>query len=304
MLTCIILTFNEEKHLERAIKSISGHADRVVVVDSYSVDKTVNIAHECGAEVLVNPWLNYATQLNWALDQLPDDTEWILRLDADEIVTEALAAEIRETFATLPTETQGVYVSRRMHFLGRPIRWGGVFPVRVLRLFRHGLGHCENRWMDEHIIVDGETAEFSGEIIDDNLNSLTWWTKKHNSYASREVVDTLNQEYGFMPQETVASLRGGQQAGVKRWVKENIYARLPGGFRAFAYFFYRYFIRLGFLDGKEGTAFHVLQGFWYRYLVDMKLHEVKSHIKNNNVDVVTAINDILGIDVGHQARGG
>lgn len=247
--------------------------------------------------MLQNPWINYASQFNWALDQLPEGTEWVLRLDADEIVTEALAAEIRVKLPSMSLETQGVYVSRRMHFLGRRINWGGLFPVRVLRLFRHGHGHCENRWMDEHILVDGDIADFSGEIVDDNLNSLTWWTEKHNSYASREVVDMLNQEYGFMPQETVANLRGGQQAGVKRWIKEHVYARLPGGLRAFVYFFYRYVIRLGFLDGKEGTAFHVLQGFWYRYLVDMKLHEVKTHMKQQNVDVITAIRNVLGIEV-------
>lgn len=296
-LTAVILTKNEERHIERALTSVAAIADRIVVVDSGSADLTVELAKAAGADTLVHPFITQSQQFNWALDQLPDDTEWVLRLDADEIVTETLAAEIRESLAALPTETRGVYVSRCMHFLGRRIQWGGVFPARVLRLFRHGHGHCENRWMDEHIIVDGQTAEFSGEIIDDNLNSLTWWTEKHNSYASREVVDILNQKYGFMHQETVASLRGGQQAGVKRWIKENVYARLPGGFRSFAYFFYRYFIRLGFLDGKEGTAFHVLQGFWYRYLVDMKLHEVKSHMKNNNVDVATAINDVLGIDV-------
>ena len=100
-----------------------------------------------------------------------------------------------------------------------------------------------------------------------------------------------------MAHETVADLRGGQQAGVKRWIKEKVYARLPGGMRALGYFVYRYIVRLGFLDGKEGTAFHVLQGFWYRYLVDMKLHEVKSHMRRDGVDVVTAIRDVLGIDV-------
>jgi len=189
-----------------------------------------------------------------------------------------------------------------MHFLGRPIRWGGLFPIRVLRVFRHGAGRCEDRWMDEHILVDGATADLSGEIVDDNLNSLTWWTEKHNAYASREVVDLLNLEYGFMAHETVADIRGGQQAGVKRWLKEKVYARLPDGLRAFAYFFYRYVVRLGFMDGKEGTAFHVLQGFWYRYLVDMKLHEVQTYIKKNNVDVETAIRDVLGIDVSHQAK--
>ena len=296
-LTVVILTKNEERHIARALGFVAAIADTCVVVDSGSADRTMELAQATGAIVLQNPWVNYATQLNWALDQLPDDTNWVLRLDADEIVTPALAAEIREDLATLPPETQGVYVSRRMHFLGRRIAWGGVFPVRVLRLFRHGHGHCENRWMDEHIIVDGNTAEFSGEIIDDNLNSLTWWTEKHNSYASREVVDILNQEYGFMPQETVANLRGGQQAGVKRWIKEHVYACLPGGLRAFAYFFYRYVIRLGFLDGKEGTAFHVLQGLWYRYLVDAKLYEVRLYMQRNNVDAVRAIRDVLGIDV-------
>jgi len=151
--------------------------------------------------------------------------------------------------------------------------------------------------MDEHIIVEGATTEFAGEIIDDNRNSLTWWTEKHNAYASREVVDLLNLEYGFMVHETVAELRRGSQAGVKRWLKEKVYARLPGGVRAFTYFVYRYVVRLGFLDGKEGTAFHVLQGFWYRYLVDMKMHEVKTYMRRNDMDVVNAIWVVLGIDV-------
>jgi glycosyltransferase involved in cell wall biosynthesis len=301
-LTVIILTKNEEGHITRALASVSDIADRCVVVDSGSTDRTVELAVAHGAEVLENPWINYATQFNWALDQLPGDTEWVLRLDADEIITEPLARQIKETLPKLGPDTKGIYASRRMNFLGRPIRWGGLFPIRVLRVFRHGAGSCEDRWMDEHILVDGATTDLSGEIIDDNLNSLTWWTEKHNAYASREVVDLLNLEYGFMVHETVADIRGGQQAGVKRWLKEKVYARLPGGLRAFAYFFYRYVVRLGFLDGKEGTAFHVLQGFWYRYLVDMKLHEVQTYITRNNVDVETAIQDVLGIDVSHQAK--
>lgn len=296
-LTVVILTKNEERHIARAMASVAPIADRVVVVDSGSTDRTVELAREGGAEVLVHPFVTQAQQFNWALDQLPADTDWVLRLDADEVVTDALAAEIKAKLGSLSLSIGGVHVSRRMTFLGRPIRWGGVFPVRVLRLFRHGEGRCENRWMDEHILVQGETAEFTGEIVDDNLNSLTWWTEKHNAYASREVVDLLNLEYGFMPHETVADLRGGQQAGVKRWIKERVYARLPGGTRAFIYFAYRYVFRLGFLDGKEGTAFHVLQGFWYRYLVDMKLHEVKTFMRRNDTDVVMAIKDVLGIDI-------
>jgi hypothetical protein len=134
-------------------------------------------------------------------------------------------------------------------------------------------------------------------LIDDNLNSLTWWTEKHNNYASREAVDLLNLEFKFMPHDSVASTSGGGQAGLKRWVKEHVYSRLPTGYRAFMYFAYRYFIRLGFLDGKEGAIFHFLQGFWYRYLVDCKVYEVKNLMKSSNLNAKVAIEKVLGIHV-------
>ncbi|HMO09587.1 MAG TPA: glycosyltransferase family 2 protein [Paracoccaceae bacterium] len=297
MLTVVILTRDEEPHIARAIGSVAAIAGRIVVVDSGSTDRTVEIARGLGAEVLHNAWRNYATQFNWALDRLAPDSQWVLRLDADEVVTPELAQEIAATLPTLGPDVSGLFLSRRMTFLGRAIRHGGLFPVRVLRLFRLGQGRCEQRWMDEHIIVDGAAIDLRGELIDDNLKPLTWWTDKHNAYASREVIDLLNLEYRFMPHETVASLRGGRQSGVKRWLKERVYARLPTGFRALAYFFYRYVLRLGFLDGREGTAFHVLQGFWYRYLVDTKLHEVRLCMRNHGLDAPTAIERVLGIRV-------
>lgn len=296
-LTVIILTRDEARHIDRCIASIREIATEILVVDSGSRDFTVEHATAAGARVIHNPWTNYATQFNWGIGQVDPGCRWIMRLDADEVVQPDLIRQIQDQVPGLTHAVTGVFVGRRMCFLGGPIRWGGVFPVRVLRLIRNGQGHCENRWMDEHLITNGETVNLSGEIIDDNLKPLTWWTEKHNGYASREAVDLLNLEYGFMPHESVADLRGGQQAGVKRWLKERVYARLPGGFRALAYFCYRYLIRLGFLDGREGTAFHVLQGFWYRYLVDTKLYEVKQHMRRHGVDVVTAIDQVLGIKV-------
>jgi len=296
-LTVVILTLNEEKHIARAIKSVEGISERVVVVDSGSTDRTMKIARELGAQVLENPWVNYATQFNWGLDQLPGDTKWVLRLDADEYITPKLHGQIAAALKSAGDDVAAMVVSRRMHFMGRAIRWGGVFPIRIARLFRHGRGRCENRWMDEHVIFDGASIELSGELIDDNYNSITWWTDKHNSYASREVVDLLNIEYKFMHFETLTSLEGQEEAAVKRWIKEKIYSRLPGGSRAALYFCYRYFVRLGFLDGKEGAAFHILQGFWYRYLVDTKLHEVKTFMRSNNVGVKEAVKEVLKIDV-------
>lgn len=294
-IVAVILALNEERHLARCFASISNVVSDVVVVDCFSSDRTLEIARAQGARVIQHEWRNHATQFNWALTQLDANTDWVLRLDADEVLTPALGTEIQAILPSVGRDVAGAYCTRRITFQGRLIRHGGVFPVRVLRLFRYGRGECENRWMDEHIKVAGATVDLQGEIIDDNLQSLTWWTAKHNSYASREAVDLLNLEYHFMPHDSVADLRGGKQAGVKRWLKEVVYSRLPPGLRAFTYFFYRYVIRCGFLDGKVGTSFHFLQGFWYRYLVDAKVAEVNRHMASTGCDVVEAIERVLEI---------
>lgn len=296
-LTVVILTLNEELHIARALTSVASIAEKCVIVDSGSTDRTVEIAQGMGAQVLANPFVTQAQQFNWVLDQLPSETDWILRLDADEIVSEALALEIAAKLDGVPGHIHGMRLSRRMNFLGQPVRRGGLFPIRLVRLLRHNHGRSEDRWMDEHIIVDGEVGDFSGEIIDDNLNSLTWWTHKHNNYASREVVEMLNLEHGFMARGEGGAANHAGGTGAKRWIKENLYGRLPGGLRALAYFLYRYVVRLGFLDTREGQMFHVLQGFWYRYLVDAKLREVQTYMKDNDTDAVAAIMEVIGIDV-------
>jgi len=130
-LTAIILTYNEARHLARCIDSLAGVADRIVVADCFSTDDTLAIAAAKGARVIQRAWVNYATQFNWAVTQLEPGTEWVLRIDADEVLTPALAAEIRARLKGLGTEIDGVYCGRRMTFQGRLIRWGGVFPVQA-----------------------------------------------------------------------------------------------------------------------------------------------------------------------------
>jgi hypothetical protein len=193
--------------------------------------------------------------------------------------------------------TSGYTLNLRRIFMGKWLRHGALYPIHLLRIWRFGQGRCEERLMDEHVVVQGAVQHLNADFADDNLNSLTWWTDKHNRYASREAVELLNLQFHFMPHDPASSPSGGKQAGVKRWVKEVVYARLPGGFRAFAYFFYRYVIRLGFLDGQAGTAFHFLQGFWYRYLVDAKVAEVKRYMREKDVDVVVAMERLLGVRV-------
>ena len=296
-LVAVVMTLDEARHLPRCLASLRGVADSVMVVDSFSSDETVRIAGEHGARVVRHAWAGYADQFNWALARLDADTGWVLRIDADEYLSPALAAEIRERLPALDAGVNGVAFRRLVIFQGRAIQFGGVSRAPVLRLFRYGRGRCESRWMDEHVKGAEPSVTFRGDLIDENLKPLTWWIDKHNRYASREAVDLLNLEYGFGPRDSIAGLRAGSRAGVKRWVKERVYARLPRGLRALAHFLYCYVFRLGILDGPSGAVFHVLRGFWYRYLVDAKIAEVERCRRDSGADVATAIERILGIDV-------
>jgi glycosyltransferase involved in cell wall biosynthesis len=293
-LTVVILTLNEEKHLARCLASLNGIENSVLVVDSFSSDNTHKIAKDYGASVICHDFINQAQQFNWALKQLDNSTEWILRIDADEYLTPELSQEIKSILLNIKPNINGIYINRRMSFQGRLIKHGGVFPVQVMRLFKYGYGECENRWMDEHILVNGDTQVLKAEVIDDNLNNLSWWISKHNNYATREAVDLLNLEYNFNDSNSIASINIGKKTSFKRWFKEVVYARMPRGLRALIYFLYRYILRLGFLDGKEGLNFHLLQGFWYRYLIDAKVNEIKKYMKKNNSTVEVAISDVFG----------
>lgn len=273
-ISVIILTYNEELHIERCIASLADIAKAVFVVDCYSTDRTCELAESLGAQVFKNNWVNYATQFNWALNNLPIRTDWVFRLDADEIVTDTLRDQLCKNLGQLTDEVTGVYIGRRMNFMGKWIRHGAMYPIYVMRIFQYGKGFCEQRWMDEHIkTIEGTSRRFTGDIVDDNLNNLGWWTNKHNNYALREAIDLLNLRFVFLDEDGIVARLTGTQEQRKRWLKIR-YASLPLFFRPFIYFIYRYFLKVGFLDGKEGLVWHFLQGFWYRFLVDAKILEI------------------------------
>lgn len=278
-LAILILTGNEEKNIEKCLASIAPLGAQIYIVDSMSTDRTVEIARSLRATVYQRRWTTYADQLNWGLDNCGIETEWVMRMDADEELTLGLVAALRNFLRSPPADVTGVYVRRQVHFMGRWIRHGGYYPTWLLRVFRNGRGRCEALAMDEHIVVDGgRTIRIHEDIIDKNNKDLTFWTDKHNKYASREVQDILNKkrELSTLTLATGERLRpslSGPQDSKRRWIKDRIYLRMPLFVRPFLYFFYRYFLRLGFLDGKQGLIFHFLQGFWYRFLVDAKLYE-------------------------------
>ena len=297
-ITAVILTFNESLHLQRCIESIFPLTKNIVVVDSFSTDDTVDIARRCGATILQRAWQNnHSVQFNWALSQLPTSTEWVFRIDADEILTTALIDEIKQTLLTINSSIVGLQCIRKMVFQGSLLKYGGMGGTRTLRLFRFGHGRSESRWMDEHIKLDGQSLNLSGAIIDNNLQSLEWWRAKHENYAKREAVDLLNLKYHFSASDSVASQAVVSQLSLKRKIKEKIYARLPKGLRSMAYFMYRYILLGGFLDDANGRSFHRLQGYWYRNLADRNVAQVERYKQEHGVDIKTAITHVLGISV-------
>ena len=286
-IAAIILTYNEAKHIERCIASIKDVCREIFVIDSGSTDDTQELAMKAGAtQVLYHKWKNYATQFNWGLENAPITAEWVWRIDADEYLTTSLAGAIEELVKSdklkiknLEDTVNGIYVRKRIDYLGRPLLHGGWYPQYHLKVFRKGHGACENRWMDEHItLTDGTTTTIDikgADQVDANLNDLTWWTEKHNSYATREMVDMLMIEYGMDDEANEITPRFfGTGPERKRWLKLK-YVKSPLFLRPFLNFILRYIFKAGFLDGKQGLMWHFLQGFWYRFLVDAKICEIK-----------------------------
>ncbi len=253
--------------MPKCLESVKYFAGQIIVVDSKSADRTVAIAKEYGAEIYEHSFVNQAEQFNWALDNCHINGEWILRLDADEFLTPELAEEIKKTLPDISKNISGFYMKRRVYFMGRWIRYGGYYPSRFLRFFRAGKGRSEEREMDEHIVLlEGEHGHFKNDFVDDNHKGLSDWIQKHNNYSSREAAAGIRE------------LREGVPARSGIWW---LYQELPHFVRAFFYFAYRYIFRGGFLDGKEGLVFHFLQGFWYRFLVDAKMLEMR---KNSDIN--------------------
>ncbi len=277
-ISVIILTGNEELHIRRCLDIVQQFAKEVFVVDCFSNDKTVEIAKEYPfVTILQHAWPagKYAEQFNWALENAPIKTKWVMRLDADEYPMPDLVEELQRKLPELPEIIIGISLKRRHIFLGKWMK-GGIYPVKLLRIFQYQKAVCEQRLMDEHIqLLEGDYVEFEHDFCDDNLHNLSWFCHKHVDYAIREAVDLLDIEFdlaGFAVTDDNKKI--SEQAEAKRQ-KKHKYVRLPLFWRSFAYFCYRYFWKRAFMDGKEGFLFTFLQGWWYRTLVDAKIFEIK-----------------------------
>lgn len=267
-ITALILTKNEEVNIEDCIRSIITTVKRIVVIDSFSTDKTVEIAKRCGAEVYQHPFENYAKQYIYGVQIANITTIWTLRIDADERLTPDSAYEL-ETLCNKneKTDVAGIVLRFKKNFLGKDLYHGGVYPWKKMNCYKTALGTIEDRSMDEHIVLSsGTSIEMKNDCLHFDFKSLEYFINKHNWYSSRETVDYF---------ENIEKTASKGKLDAKTWFKMNIYYKMPIGMRAHLYYLYRYYIRMGFLDGKEGKIYTFLQAYWYRYLVDAKIYESK-----------------------------
>ena len=272
------------KQIQSALISIS---------DKSNLKPLLQILKKYNIEIYQKEWLNYATQLNWGIEKVNIDTDWVLRIDPDEIPSVNFKSKIKKILDDLPQKICGVSIIRRLNFLGKEIKFGGDFPQKGVRIWRNGKGKCENTWSDEHIIVDGLIEDTNLDIVDKNINNITWWTEKHNKFATREMIEFfLNKER----QNKGDKLKLAIRENIKKKLKFKIYYNLPMFLRAFFFFIYKYFFRFGLVCGWQGFLWCFLQGFWYRVLVDLKILEIHKIMKKNNFNFKEAIKKEYGID--------
>jgi glycosyltransferase involved in cell wall biosynthesis len=273
-LTVVVLTLNEEANISYCLSNVIDFANEIIILDSFSTDSTVSISESFGAKVYFRKFDNYANQRNYAINELPVSNPWMLFLDADEWLTNELKHEISAML--LSTSYDGFLIKRRLYFSGKWIKYGGYYPSWNLRLFRKGLA-IVNREINEHVEVNGKVGKLKNDMVDENHKGLTFWLYKHIRYAQLEAA-------AFAAPNDLKTKFWGNPIERKNWIRQKIWNKiLPPFIRPFIYFFYRYFIRFGFLDGKVGLIFHFLQALWYPFLIDVFYVSEKSKKRNLNI---------------------
>ena len=267
----IILTKDEKLHIGRCLERVAALSPRqVFVVDCFSTDGTLRIVEEWQNDkigqthfiisVVEHEWPGLqSVQFNWALDNLPIEAKWILRLDADEYLTPESIDWLKANLDGIDEKVSALEFTLERRFMGGEIRHG-TNGNKMVRMFRKGRGRYAETLMDERIVFEGEKLSVPVVFYDDNLNTLEWWKEKHRGYAKREAQQAIE----------------GLKSGIWTDPRKASYYRWPPYIRAFAYFFLRYVVKRGFLDGRAGWRWHFWQGLWYRCLVDREIGKLKS----------------------------
>lgn len=276
-LSFLMLTLNEEINLERSLPILAGWADDIVILDSFSTDRTLGVAAKYGARVVQHEFEGHARQWLWGMRHIEFKHEWLFMHDPDHRVMPQLKQELEELFRHgIPSDVNGLYVKRRNVFQGKWIRHGGYYPFYMLKIVRRKQAFFDEHEFDYRAYVPGRTLRLQHDIVEENLKEedITFWIDKHNKFAVRQAEEEMYRAEHPESWKTTPKLSGNSDQRTL-WLKIHFY-KLPLYLRPFLYFFYRYFLRLGFLDGRKGFIFHFLQAFWYRLIVDVKLQQLRA----------------------------
>jgi glycosyltransferase involved in cell wall biosynthesis len=267
-LTTVVTSRDEQLHIARCV-DCARRLGRVIVLDSGSTDKTVEIARDNGALVVEHPWEGYAAQKNWALANLPIATDWVLFLDADERLTEAACREIASKVNQ--DEVDGYYIARENIVLGRRLRHAWWYPDYQMRVFRRDKARYEDRLVHEHVVISGKTDFLREPLIHENLKGINAWMDRHVRYAQLEAQEIIRAQQGGR-NDAVKPSFFGSRAERRRALKTRIWYHLP--FRPAIRFAWMYFVKRGFLDGRPGLAYCQLVAA-YEALIDANLLELE-----------------------------
>jgi glycosyltransferase involved in cell wall biosynthesis len=268
----LILTLNEEANLAECIDSC-GWADDIVVFDSMSEDRTLEIANAKGVRVFQRHFDNYAAQRNAALTTVPYEHPWILMVDADERVPVELAAEIEATIANAGAGVALFRMRRKDFFLGKWLRRSSGYPSWFGRLVRLGRVRVE-REVNEEYIADGEVGHLKSHLHHYPFNKgIAYWFERHNKYSSMEAIAKMRVRGDpILTQELFA-----RDPIVRRRMLKQLLYRMP--LRPLIVFFYLYVVRLGFLDGRAGFYFSRMRAA-YEMMIDLKVDEARRRQRN------------------------
>lgn len=294
-LTAIILTYNEEIHIQRCVKSIIDIVDEIVIVDSYSTDKTIQKLKKFKKfkkiRIFKNRFINQAKQINWALHNVKFSTQWILRIDADEYFTKTLKEKIIIKLKNKQKNFSGISLNRIVKFINREINFGITSPHKTLRIWKKNKGKCLDHWMDEQIIVEGRVTHVDNSLIDHNINNFDWWLEKHRKYAKREAINFFlinnNLDLKDKPKKNLRQINDYYK---NKYNKIIIYYKIPIFIRPIFLFLYSYIFKLGFLSSWQGLIFNLFQVLWFRFLVDLNIFKIQKKMKKEKLQFKQIIN--------------
>ena len=264
----IILTFNSEKIIKSTVLAAKKISNNIIILDSYSTDKTITILKKLKCKIYKRKFINYSDQRNYIIKKCNKNYEWQLHLDSDEILSDRLIKNIKVTL--MKNDTNNAYIIKRyIYFLNKKLIFGASSNWH-LRLFPSNSAICEDKKYDQHFISKLQLKKIKGHLDDKNVNNLTEWISLHNKWSSLAAKDKINKN-----NKLVSPNLFGNAIERTRFIK-NIIFLLPLGLKGFFLFMIKYFILFGFLDGKKGFIYCFLNAFWFHTLIDAKKNELNS----------------------------